>query len=115
MAANRKFESKRTLTLTPTSGGVSSGDPCVVGQIPGVSLNGGGAVAQTIDTGGVYTLNVNGVDGSGNSAVAQGDIIYYTAGDTVKLSKKATGVRFGYAVGTLTSGATGKIDVALGY
>src|SRR5262249_51226008 len=116
MAANRKYaEGHRALPLTPTSGGVAAGDPCVAGQIPGVSLNGGGAVVQSVAVGGVYTLTVNGVDGSGNSAVAQGDILYYVAGDTIKISKKATGVRFGYAMGTLASGASGKIDVILGY
>jgi hypothetical protein len=47
--------------------------------------------------------------------VAIGDIIFYVAADTPKLSKKATGVRYGYAVEALTGGQTGEILVDVGY
>lgn len=94
----------------------SSGDPGVKGQIPGVCLNdtdGDGKVR--LQTNGVFDLSVKGVDGSGNAAVAIGDIIYYTDGDTPKLNKKTTGVRFGYALEAVSSGGTDTIRVRLGY
>jgi predicted RecA/RadA family phage recombinase len=94
----------------------ASGDPVLVGQIPGVALTAERADGTvTIATDGVWSLSVKGIDGGGNSAVAVGDIIYYVTGDTPKLSKKATGVRFGYARGTVGTGATATIPVQVGY
>jgi len=116
MAANRTRAQGRQIPLTPTDGGVLSGDPCLIGQVPAVSLNGGGAVSQVIDRAGVYALSVKGVvSGPANSAVAQGDILYYNSAHTPKIDKDTGGVRFGYAMGTVVSGATSTIDVILGY
>lgn len=98
-----------------------SGDPVLLGQIPGVALTGEGEGGNasgeiTLDTGGVYNLSVKGENAGGNSAVAKGDIIYYEAGQTPPLNKDATnGVRFGYALGTVGSGQTGTIPVKIGY
>lgn len=94
----------------------ASGDPVIVGQIPGVALTSERADGTTtLKRNGSATLSVKGVDGSGNSAVAVGDILYYVSADTPKISKKATGVRFGYALGAITSGSTATIEVLLGY
>lgn len=94
----------------------ASGDPVLVGQIPAVATTAERADGTTsIDTQGVWNLSVKGVDGGGNSAVAVGDILYYVAADTPKLSKKATGVRYGYAMAAVTSGSTATIPVKLGY
>lgn len=94
----------------------ASGDPVRTGQIPGVALVAEDANGQTtVAEDGAFDLSVKGVDGSGNSAVAVGDIIYYVDADTPKLSKKATGVRFGYAGGTVGSGSTATITVEVGY
>jgi len=98
----------------PVGAGIESGDPVVVGGITGVALvdrdSDGYAVIRRK---GVFNLEVNGVDGSGNSAVAIGDSIYYVTGDTIKLSKKATGVLFGYALEAVASGASATIKVLL--
>lgn len=117
MATNEIFEDGDNLSLvcsdptTPASGG-----PVVVGQIPGVAQTDERADGTTsVVMKGVFDLSVKGVDGSGNSAVAVGDIIYYVAADTPKLSKKATGVRFGYALEAISSGGTDTIRVKLGY
>ena len=59
-------------------------------------------------------LSFEGIDGSGNSAVAVGDAIYYTDGDTPKLSKKATGTYFGVALETVGSSSTDTIRVRIG-
>lgn len=117
MATNIVYEKGTQLSLVPTDPAtVASGDPVIVGQLPGVALTDEDAAgAATIKTDGVASLSVSGVDGSGNSAVAVGDILYYVTADTPKLSKKATGVRFGYALETVGSGATATIMVKLGY
>ena len=108
--------------MVPTNGGVNSGDPCLVGQIPGVALyNKDASNGTVVDRLGVYNLSVAAIDSSGslgadaNVAVAVGDIIYYGTGNTPKLSKRAGGVRFGYALAAITAGATATIEVAVGY
>jgi predicted RecA/RadA family phage recombinase len=116
MAKNRVYESGRKLSLAATDPATPvSGDPVVVGQMPGVALTDERADGTTsIDFEGVYTLPVRGVNGGGNSAVAVGDILYYVSGDTPKLSKKDTGVRYGYALGSVNAGATATIQVKVG-
>lgn len=92
-----------------------SGDPVLVGTaLTGVALTDGSASVKTvIATKGVYNLPVKGINGSGNSAVAVGDALYYVTGDTPVLSKKATGVLFGYALEPVTSSSTSTIAVRL--
>lgn len=115
MATNEVFPYGKRLTVTVGSS-VSSGDPVVFGQRPGVALTSSDTSNNaSVSFEGVYNLSVKGIDGSGNSAVAAGDILYLTSGDTPKISKKATGVRYGYALGTVTSGSTATISVILGY
>lgn len=116
MATNEVYKRGDYLALVATDPATPvSGDPLVVGQIPGVAQANENADGTTsVAMVGVFTLSVKGIDGGGNSAVAVGDIIYYTAADTPKLSKKATGVRFGYALGAVVSGATTAINVKLG-
>ena len=103
--------------LNVVKASVVSGDPIVVGQMPGVALtcSESGTNNVTMKRNGVFNLSVKGIDGGGNSAVAIGDILYHTAADTPPLSKKATGVRFGYALEAVNSAATGTIKVAVGY
>jgi hypothetical protein len=62
---------------------------------------------------GCAELSVKGIDGDGNSAVATGDALYYVDGDTPNISKKATGVLIGHAIGTVGSSATATIEVRL--
>jgi predicted RecA/RadA family phage recombinase len=122
MATNLYMNESRYLVGAATAPATpSSGDPVLLGQIPGVALTteaeGGNATGQTtIDTAGIYNLSVKGENAGGNSAVAIGDIIYYEAGEAPPLNKDATnGVRFGYALGTVGAGQTGTIPVKVGY
>jgi predicted RecA/RadA family phage recombinase len=117
MAGNIVYEQGDQLALTATDPATpESGDPVLVGQIPGVALIDEAADGKTtIKMNGVATLSVKGVDGSGNSAVAAGDILYYVTGDTPKLSKKTSGVRFGYALEAVSSGATATIRLKISY
>lgn len=95
-----------------------TGDPVRFGERTGVALTdegeGGNGSTETTVNFGSFTGNfsVKGVDGSGNSAVAVGDAIYYVDADTPKLSKKASGYFFGFALATVGSGSTATIEVA---
>ena len=62
---------------------------------------------------GCATFSVKGVDGSGNSAVAEGARLYYVDADTPPISKKNTGRLVGQALGAVASGATATIEVRL--
>lgn len=117
MAKNRIYADGSQLSLAATDPATpASGDPVVVGQLPGVALTAErDDGTTTVQCDGVFLLAVRGVDGAGNSAVAVGDILYYVAADTPKLSKKTTGVRFGYALGAVGGGATATIPVKIGY
>ncbi len=114
MAKNRVFAESRKLSL-PVSAGTVSGDPVAVGQLTGVALiDRTSAGNATVDRRGVYSLAVQAVNGAGNSAVAVGDELYHTAADATKLSKKNTGIFFGYALEVIAAGTTATIRVALG-
>lgn len=115
MAKNRKYKPGAQLSYAVPDG-TKSGDPVVVGQIPGVALiDRTPRGTATVESDGVFALQVKGIDGAGNSAIAVGDILYFNAGDVPKISKKATGVRFGYAREAVAAGATATIEVKLGY
>ena len=111
-----KFSAVCSQPATP-----ASGDPVLVGQIPGVALvdegDGGNATGETtITTVGIWDLAVEGANGAGNVAVAVGDILYYDSAATIKINKDSTnGVRFGYALEAVSSGANATIRVKLGY
>jgi predicted RecA/RadA family phage recombinase len=120
MAANRVHANARQIKAICTYPATpASGDPVLIGQIPGVALTAEATDGTTVvDTGGSYTLYVQGSAASGatGSAVAAGDIIYYVDGHTgAVLCKQAIGVRFGYALGAVVDGATTAIEVKLGY
>ena len=95
--------------------GVKAGDPVAVGDLTGVATIDADANGNaTVDTEAcVYSLSVKGVNGSGNSAVAVGDILYYVANDTPPLSKKNSGVEYGHALAAVNAGATATISVKL--
>lgn len=105
-----------------TSAIVTSGDPLLFGTLPCVAnIGAASGTTVTAETEGVFLLSVKGIDAGGNLVINNGDKIYFTAGDTPKLSVKASGTFFGYAyddtkaVGTsvVTSGATATIAVLL--
>lgn len=105
-----------TYPASPTL--ATSGEPVLLGLIPGVAATNAGdgnndAGNITMATQGVFTLSVQGINGSGNVAVAEGDHIYLVAANTPPLSKVATGVLFGKALGTVGSGSTATIPVML--
>lgn len=117
MAKNQVFDRARRLQVAATHPTTpASGDPVRYGQRPGVCLVSEGSDGlASVQFEGEFTFSVKGVDGAGNSAVAEGDILYYVDADTPVLSKKNTGVRFGYAAAAVTSGATATIPVIIGY
>lgn len=121
MAKNQVFDDGEQFAVACTDPTTPvSGDPVIYGQIPGVALINEEADGKTtIKTNGVYNFAVKGVTtAASNAAIAEGDILYYVPANTPKLSKAVgdTGaVRFGYAMGAVTSGATTTIPVKIGY
>lgn len=118
MATNKVYTAPPALSVVcsdPTT--PASGDPVRFGTLTGVAIQdeseGGNATGYTtIDfSGSAWNLSVKGIDGSGNSAVAAGDALFYVDADTPKLSKKATGYFFGFALEAVVSGATTTIKV----
>lgn len=93
---------------TPASGG-----PVRWGSITGIAIIDETADGKcTIDISSAsYNLSVKGVNDSGNSAVADGDSIFYVDADTPKLSKKSSGYFFGIARAAVGSGLTATIEV----
>lgn len=115
---------KSVICTHPTT--PAKGLPCRVGLETGVALtnestagtdlSGNPTGYTTIDVGpGRWKLSVKGVNDSGNSAVADGDALFYVDGDindgTGFLSKKSSGYFFGWARGAVNSGSTTSITV----
>lgn len=117
MATNIIFEDGDQFGVAATHPATpKSNDPIHVGQLPGVALTderADGNVSAKFN--GVAKLSVKGIDGAGNSAVAPGDTLFYVDADTPVLSKKNTGVRYGYALEAVAGGATATIRVKIGY
>ncbi len=91
---------------------IESGDPCAFNLITGVAESDEVAADDVvvIRRNGVHTLSVVGADGAGNAAVAYGDLVYVDASGVVN-ADDTNGVRLGYALGAVASGATTSIDV----
>lgn len=112
MATNMVRDEGKTLKVAKAS--VEAGDPVVFGQIPGVALTDTDADGNIVmQTRGVFELAVVGADGDGNAAVTAGAIVYL---DSAAVNvDSANGVRFGYALSAVSSGATTTINVLVGY
>jgi len=102
--------------------------PHVHGQAVGVALNSAAAITDliTIDTEGIFNLNVNADDDGANADVNPGDALYISddsagsnddshdgVGDAVlsKITNEALQTPFGYALGYIGNGAYGVIAV----
>lgn len=116
MATNIVHEEGNQLSV-PVPVGTVSGDPVAVGGLPGVALIDRGADTAgeaTVKFNGTATLDVTGEDDAGNTAIAVGDILYLQSDGTIN-ADATTGIRFGYALGTVSSGATTGTLVKIGY
>lgn len=114
MAKNRIYEEADSLRL-PVPAETESGDPVVVGNIPGVAVTDRDATdgKATVDMDGAYKLPVKAVNKAGNSKVAVGDIIYMKGTQLNKNNEEGT--RFGYALEEVEAGAEAEIRVKIGY
>jgi hypothetical protein len=108
------------LINSPTGGGVVvAKDPVTFGTVSdgwgvGVAFNAGTATDQiSIDTEGIWCLDVVAVDDAGNSAVRIGDPIFINRTTCVlsKMRNQATHIPFGYALDTIDTGVTAGIAV----
>lgn len=112
MATNLRFDPGNQIVVAKAS--ITAGAPVVFGQIPGVALTSTDTAGNiTMKTDGVYQMSVVGADGSGNAGITAGAIIYL---DSTELNADVTnGVRWGYALQAVSSGATTSILVKVGY
>lgn len=99
----------------PVASGTLSGDPVVLGPVPGVALRDRDSAGEaTVKFNGVHLVSVQGINAGGNVAVAVGDTIFFGAADTPKLSKRVAGVAWGTALQAVGSGLTAEIQVRVG-
>jgi predicted RecA/RadA family phage recombinase len=113
MAKNRVFEEADSFPL-PVAEGTKSGDPVVVGQIPGVALTDRQADGTApLDHDGAYKFKVVGKNKAGNKKIEIGDIVFLK-GKELNVNNEE-GVRFGYALEVVEAGATTEILVKIGY
>ena len=104
-----------------------AGVPGTYGNIVGVAFNSGAAVADliAIDTEGIWNLTVYAENDAGNVAIEIGDPLYMRVGslpsapdadgtgdgEISKITDNATQVFFGYALGSMVAGGSGRIAV----
>lgn len=117
MAKNIVFEDTvkmRVVVDSPAS--PVSGDVCRVGDRVGIAETDKSAVdgKTTVKFRCAANVSVKGVNGSGNSAVAVNDVVFFVDADTPPLSKKTSGTRAGIALATVGSGSTATILVLFG-
>lgn len=114
MALNQVYDDAESLSL-PVEAGVESGDPVLVGDIPGVALTDRDADGNaTVRLAGAFELEVKGVGTSGNSAIDVGAILHMQSNGDIN-KKTDSGKRFGYALGAVGSGGAETILVKVGY
>jgi len=102
--------------VMPTVTGAESGDAFVVGDyLPCVLLTDAETASPynaTVQTEGVFELSAKGQDGSGNSAISIGDMLYWTdKGSPLDVDTSET--PFGVALEAVGSGETDTIKVLL--
>ena len=127
MATNDAYQPGNRLSL-PCSAPATpkSGDPVLVGDLPGVALldegaGGNDAANTSIQTDGVWKLLVRGENAAGTgTALTVGQKIYYDAAMSdaggAHLNADATnGKYFGYVLEAVASAATARVNVKVGY
>ncbi|ROO82587.1 uncharacterized protein DUF2190 [Actinocorallia herbida] len=118
MARNIVHEAGDALYVAVTAPATPvSGDPVLIGQIPGVAITDEQSDGKTsVLCTGVANLLVKG-ETTVNAAITAGDIVYYDAAASPhKINKDNTnGVRYGYALADVGSGVTATIPVKIGY
>ncbi len=116
MASNIKKSVRGNVGHEITFGGAQvAGDVVLVSVMPVFVLEATDAnlkaSCQILGCSLTANLSVTGADGVGNVAVAVGDALYK---DGPQVNKDVTnGKKIGYALGTVTSGGTATIEVAL--
>lgn len=122
MATNIVYEDGDQLSLAPTvapGATALSGDPVLIGDLPGVMLTDAddtvaNAGEGTVKLNGVARLSVVGEGSAGAAAIGRGDILAIDT-DAELNADTTNGTRFGYALEAVSSGATTEILVKIGY
>lgn len=115
MTKKQVYEDGDQLSVAVASGTLS-GDPVVLGRVPGVALKDRDATTgeATVKFDGVHLISVRGWSGAANAAIAVGDTVYFNSGSTPKVDANAAGIPYGTALQAVASGATTEIQVRVG-
>lgn len=121
MATNRLYaQGNRTLppmgvtAQNKTGSAGLSGEPVVIGQIPGVLLSNADSLGNgVVQRDGIFSLSVKGENSGGNAAITLGAKLYFDSAKAV-LNGDTGKVFFGYALQGVSSGATATIPVQVG-
>jgi predicted RecA/RadA family phage recombinase len=113
MATNQVFEHGDQFVVVATEPATpQSGDPILVGQLPGVALTDENADGEvTAKFNGVWEFPVEAEGG----AITPGAIVYYDAADDALNNSSSGNIRFGYALDEVDNAATATIRVKIGY
>lgn len=99
---NQPVNSIRCIPTKPDT--ITAGCGCYFGDIPGIAHDAEDANGYcTMLTGVIASVPVKGENGSGNTTVSVGDVVYIQTDGTI--NKVTTGVRFGVVVGAALSEA----------
>jgi predicted RecA/RadA family phage recombinase len=115
MATNIKYPGPGVSLFLTVPAGTQSGDPVLVGTLPGVAvIDADSNDRATVKLPILFAAEVtaHAVDGSGPSAIAPGDALYFNGASTPPISKNAGGTRWGTALGALAADAEGLILAA---
>ncbi len=124
MAANKAFERAVSLSFNAPAG-ITTGEPVLVGVIPGVAETSVADGIATISMEGAYWLSVlasDGISPISGVALKQGDKVYADGGSTDSTTNITQGFTldvddskplFGYVLDDVTSGATATVRVKL--
>lgn len=111
MATNQKYEDGDQLSVAVTAPTTpSSGDPVLFGVLPGVALTDEDDDGNTtVAFKGVYNLSVKAESGNITPSTA----LYYDSADANLNDASSGNTAFGFALGSVTSGATATIPVKI--
>ncbi|MGW8161038.1 MAG: DUF2190 family protein [Desulfobulbales bacterium] len=118
MATNLAQGYGLVIQATNASGAnIASGQPMLVGDqgLAGVCIQdiaNGASGSLELPPGVIFDYPVKGHNGSGNTAVAVGDKVYYTAGDAF-MDVDTSATFMGWALEAVTSGETTTVEVLL--
>jgi len=115
MATNKVQDGKVVQGTNGSGSNIVSGQPILLGDqgLIGFCLEDiANTAAGSVEIGGVWSYPVKGHNGTGNTAVAIYDKVYYTAGEAF-FDVDTSATLAGFALAAVSSGSTTTVDVLM--